>query len=121
MNVVMVTGASGFLGIHILQRLLAEGHRVRAFVRRPARLRENLALLGLDPGDPRIDVVAGDMTEAAAVREAASGSDQAVHAAATFSYRRRDAERMRRENKAGTTTVLDAAIDAGCTGIVHVS
>ena len=121
MNVVMVTGASGFLGIHIVQRLLAEGHRVCAFVRTPARLRENLALLDVDSEDSRIEVVAGDMTDAVAVREAASGSDQAIHAAATFSYRRRDAERMRRENKAGTTAVLDAAIDAGCTGIVQVS
>ena len=65
----MVTGASGFLGIPILQRLLAEGHRVRAFVRTPAKLSENLRLLGVDPEDPRIEVAAGDMTDAAAVRE----------------------------------------------------
>ena len=121
MSVVMLTGASGFLGIHILGRLLDEGHRVRALVRTPAKLRENLALLDVDPDDPRIEVVPGDMTDAAAVREAARGCDQAIHAAATYSYRRRDAERMQRENKAGTTTVLDAATEAGCTGIVHVS
>jgi len=114
-------GRTGFLGIHILQRLLAQGDRVRAFVRTPAKLRENLELLGVDAEDPRIKVATGDMTDPAAVREAANGSDQAIHAAATFSYRRRDAERMRRENKTGTATVLDAAIDAGCTGIVQVS
>lgn len=117
----MLTGASGFLGIHVVQRLLAEGHRVRAFVRSPARLRENLASLAVDPDDPHIEVAVGDMTDATAVREAASGTDQTIHAAATYSYRRRDAERMLRENKAGTTTVLDAAIEAGCAGIVHVS
>ena len=121
MNVVLLTGASGFLGIHVLQRLLDEDCRVRAFVRAPAKLRENLALLGVDPKVPRIEVVRGDMTDATAVREAAGGCDQAVHAAATFSYRRRDAQRMLHENKVGTTTVLDAAIEAGCTGIVHVS
>lgn len=121
MSVVMLTGASGFLGIHVLQRLLDQGHGVRAFVRTPARLRDNLAQVGVDADDPRISVVAGDMTDAAAAREAASGCDQAIHAAATYSYRRRDAERMLRENKLGTTSVLDAAIEAGCTGIVHVS
>ena len=42
MSVVMLTGASGFLGIHILGRLLDEGHRVRALVRTSAKLRENL-------------------------------------------------------------------------------
>lgn len=118
---VLLTGASGFLGIHVLQRLLTEGHGVRAFVRTAARLRENLALLGVDPDDRRIEVVSGDMTDAAAAKEAASGCDRAIHAAATFSYRRRDADRMLRENTAGTTAVLDAAIEAGCTGIVHVS
>jgi dihydroflavonol-4-reductase len=121
MNAVMLTGASGFLGIHVLQRLLDQGHQVRALVRTPEKLRANVALLGVDPEDPRIEVVPGDMTDAAAVAKAATGSDLAIHAAATFSYRRRDAERMVRENTLGTTTALDAAIDAGCTGIVHVS
>src|SRR5215212_9331677 len=121
MAVVMLTGASGFLGIHIVKRLLDQGHRVRAFVRTPAKLRENLAALGVERDDARIDVVAGQMTDAVAAREAVSSCDQAIHAAATFSYRRRDAERMLRENELGTTTILDAAVDAGCTGIVHVS
>lgn len=121
MTVVMVKGASGFLGLHIVQRLLEGDRRVRAFVRTPAKLRENLALVGVDPDSPNLEVASGDMTDPATVKEAANGCDQAIHAAATFSYRRRDAERMRRDNKLGTTTVLDAAIDAGCTGIVHVS
>jgi dihydroflavonol-4-reductase len=121
MNVVMVTGASGFLGIHILERLVADGHQVRAFVRRPSKLRDHLALLGVETDDPRVDVVPGDMTDPTAVRETASGCDHVIHAAATFSYRRRDAERMLSENAIGTTTVLDAAIAAGCAGIVHVS
>lgn len=117
----MVTGASGFLGLHVLRRLLDEGERVRALVRSPATLRRNLPLVGVDPDDPAVEVATGDMTDPDAVRRAVAGCDRAVHAAATFSYRRRDAERMLRENVAGTTTVLDAAIDAGCTGIVHVS
>ena len=121
MATVLLTGASGFLGIHVLQRLLETGHQVRAFVRTPAKLRANLALLGVVADAPGVEVVTGDMTDVAAVRRAVDGCDQAVHAAATFSYRRRDADRMSRENTGGTTTVLDAAIEAGCTGIVHVS
>ena len=121
MSVVMVTGASGFLGVHIVQRLLEGGHRVRAVVRTPGRLRDHLSPLGVDTDDPRLEVACGDMTNPAAMAEAASGCDRAIHAAATFSYRRRDAEKMLRENTIGTATVLDAAIKAGCTGIVHVS
>ena len=121
MNAVLLTGASGFLGIHVLQRLLEDGHRVRAFVRAPTKLREHLRLLGVDPDDRSLEIASGDMTDRAAVKEAAAGCGRAIHAAATFSYRRRDAARMLRENTVGTSTVLDAAIDAGCTGIVHVS
>lgn len=121
MNAVMLTGASGFLGVHVLQRLLDEGHRVRALVRAPTKVREHLPLLGVDPDHPSLEIASGDMTDPAAVKEAVAGCDRAIHAAATFSYRRRDAERMLRENRLGTSLVLDAAIDAGCTGIVHVS
>lgn len=121
MTAVLVTGASGFLGLHVLQRLLERGDRVRAFVRTPAKLRQHLPLVGVDPDDPSVEIAVGDMTDPAAVAEAVAGCDRVVHAAATFSYRRRDAERMLRENRTGTSTVLDAAIDAGCTGIVHVS
>lgn len=118
---VMVTGASGFVGVHVVRRLLDDGHRVRALVRTPARLRHHLAMLGVDADDAPLDVVRGDMTDADSVRGAVSGCDQAVHAAATFSYLRADAERMLRENVVGTTTVLDAAIEAGCSTVVHVS
>lgn len=121
MATVMLTGASGFLGIHVLQNLLDKGHRVRALVRTTERLRENAALVGVSTEDPRVEIVAGDMTDPASVRTALERCDKAIHAAATYSYRRRDAERMRRDNTAGTATVLDTAIAAGCTGIVHVS
>lgn len=78
-------------------------------------------MVGIDPDDSRIDVVCGDMTDPAAVRAAADGCSHAIHAAATYSYRRRDAQRMREENVTGTISVLDAAMEAGCDGIVHVS
>lgn len=121
MALVLLTGASGFLGIHLVQRLLDQGHEVRAFVRSPDRLGRHLALLGVDADDPRLQVHSGDMTDAAAARDAVRGCEYTVHAAATFSYHRRDADRIRRENVVGTTTVLDAAIGEGCAGIVHVS
>ena len=54
MTLVLLTGASGFLGSHVLQRLLEQNHQVRVFVRAPEKLRENLGLLGVpgrDVGD----------------------------------------------------------------------
>ena len=86
MTLVLLTGASGFLGSHVLQRLLEQNHQVRAFVRAPEKLRENLGLLGLDANDSRIEVATGNMTDPVAVREAASGCSHAIHAAATFYF-----------------------------------
>lgn len=112
----LLTGASGFLGVHTLVALLESGERVRAYVRTPSRLDAALSPLGLSVDDDRIEVVTGDMTDADAVKRAVTGCDYVVHAAATFSYKRRDSERMRRDNAAGTQAVLHAARDAG----VHV-
>lgn len=121
MTTVMVTGASGFLGLHIVQKLLERDQRVKAFVRTPAKLFDHLAAIGVDADHPGLEVASGDMTDPDSVKAAVIGCDQVVHAAATFSYRRRDAARMVRDNELGTTTVLDAAIDAGCSSVVHVS
>lgn len=123
MGAVLVTGASGFLGGYVVRRLLEEGQAVHALARSPDKLRSTLAPLGidLDGRGERIRVFTGDMTDEGTVRKAVDGCDHAVHAAATFSYRRGDAERMTRENTRGTVTVLDAALDAGCASVVHVS
>jgi nucleoside-diphosphate-sugar epimerase len=121
MTKVLLTGASGFLGVHTLKQLIEDGHTVRAFVRDPSRLADNLRPLGFEPEDGRIEVAPGDMTDAGAVREAVSGCDAVVHSAATFSYKRRDRERMSRENSVGTRRVLEAGAEAGAGPLVHVS
>lgn len=121
MSTVLLTGASGFLGLHTLQHLLDAGHHVRAYVRSPHRLEANLLPFGIELEDSRIEVAEGDMTSVSGVRTAAEGCDAVVHTAATFSYKRRDRERMARENSAGTRTILEAGAEAGARTLVHVS
>lgn len=121
MSTVLLTGASGFLGLHTLQQLLDAGHHVRAYVRSPQRLEANLLPFGIELEDSRIEVAQGDMTSVSGVRTAAEGCDAVVHTAATFSYKRRDRERMARENSAGTRTILEAGAEAGARALVHVS
>jgi nucleoside-diphosphate-sugar epimerase len=120
MATVMLTGASGFLGVHTTKALLDAGHEVRAMVRAPARLEEHLRPVGL-AGDDRVTAVEGDMIDEKSVRLAVEGCDAVVHAAATFSFRRKDTARMKRENAVGTRTVLGAGADAGCARLVQVS
>ena len=121
MSTVLLTGASGFLGVHTARHLLDADHDVRALVRSPEKLAQHLARLGVEPEDPRVTVLAGDMTDRTTVSEAVDGCDAVVHAAATFSFKRRDRDAIQRQNAVGTRTVLEAGVAAGCRSLVHVS
>ncbi|MBI3321341.1 MAG: NAD-dependent epimerase/dehydratase family protein, partial [Candidatus Omnitrophica bacterium] len=72
---VLVTGANGFLGSHLVRRLLHKGYTVRAFVRKLTSL----------PGDPpRLEVVIGDIRDASAVDRAVAGCERVYHLAAAY-------------------------------------
>ena len=109
----LVTGAAGFIGSHVVRALLDGGHAVRA-LHLPGEDLRNLA--GLD-----VERLAGDVTDAAAMRRAVAGCDWVFHLAAIYALWTRDPERMRRVNVEGTRTVLEAARDAGVRRVVHTS
>src|SRR5262249_27704127 len=87
----LVTGATGFLGSHLVELLRAHGHDVVPFSRSQG----------------------GDVLDAAAVRAAAEGCDGAFHCAGKVSRRPEDAEALYRLHVEGTKTVLDACAAAG--------
>lgn len=108
---VFVTGATGFLGGALALRLAREaGIRVRALARRPERA-------GLLRDVPNIDIVTGDITDAARMRELAADCDTVFHCAAAFT----DFETQYRVNAVGTLNVAHAAAAAGVRRMVHVS
>jgi dihydroflavonol-4-reductase len=104
----LVTGATGFLGGHLVAALQERGDQVRALVRTPAAAER----LG-------VEVVAGDITDVEAVRRATAGCDQVFHLAGVVSHDSRDLARMRAVNVDATRTLL-AAVDPGAR-VVHVS
>lgn len=111
----LVTGATGFIGRHLVARLLADGWRVRALVRGDPASR-NL--------DERAEPVAGDLTRPASLSGAASGVDVVLHAAcataSTFASDR-EAERLfMRINRDGTEAVAREASRASVR-LVHLS
>jgi uncharacterized protein YbjT (DUF2867 family) len=73
----LVTGATGFLGSHIAERLVARGDEVRALVR-PASDTALLQKLG-------VELATGDVTDPGSLHPAMSGVDVVYHAAAMVS------------------------------------
>lgn len=109
---VLVTGAGGFLGSHVVRALRARGHDVRAMVR-PGRPRAHL--------EEFAEVVEGDLTEEARLRTISRDCGGLVHCGARMGYwSRRNAE-QRAVNVEGTSKLLRAAHANGTARIVHVS
>ena len=107
---VLVTGASGLVGSHVVEALAARGEPVRALVRPASRA----AVLRLGA-----EVVAGDVTDPAAWQVAARGVRAVVHAAAIV-QRRASWDQYVAVNVAGTRLAVDAARAAGAR-LIHIS
>jgi farnesol dehydrogenase len=105
---VLVTGATGFLGRRLVAEL-APRHELRVLAR-PGRR-------GFPDG---VEVVEGDVTDAAGVRRAAAGCEAVVHAAALVKILAPAAE-FDRVNVGGLENVLAAAAAAGAARVVYVS
>jgi len=103
-----VTGAAGFIGSHLVESLLADGHQVAGLDDLSTGRRENLAAVARHP---RFTLVQGSITDARLVDELTAGADHVYHLAAAvgaFVIRDRTLESLR-TNIHGTETVVDAA------------
>jgi nucleoside-diphosphate-sugar epimerase len=105
------------VGSHSVRALRAAGHDVRLLVREPAKARRVFDPHGLGLGD----LVAGDMTDEAAVGAALAGCDGVVHAAALVDLHRRAAARVLETNIRGVRLVVGGAARRGLPAIVYVS
>jgi acetylornithine/succinyldiaminopimelate/putrescine aminotransferase/nucleoside-diphosphate-sugar epimerase len=108
----LVTGGSGFIGGHIVERLVQEGYQVRCLVRASS----DTALLD----SLGVELAVGDLTDAASLRSAAEGCRFVVHCGALVSDWATTSELVQ-INVQGTRNVLEAAVRAGVDRFVHVS
>jgi len=115
---IMVTGASGFVGSHAVAALLAAGHRPRVLVRDPGKATKVLGTLGI-PADS-VEFVPGDMLDEAAVEEALTGCDAAIHAAAAIGVTG-PAGDLVDINVTGTRNVVGGAAARGLDPIIYIS
>ncbi|MGA2520348.1 MAG: NAD-dependent epimerase/dehydratase family protein, partial [Acidimicrobiales bacterium] len=110
---VLVTGATGLAGANVCRLLVERGDTVRALARSSADVAPLVAL--------GVEVVAGDITDAADVRRAATGADSAVHCAALLGGASQHLPDFEAVNVGGTSHVLDAAEALGMRRVVAVS
>jgi len=110
---VLVTGASGFIGHHLIRHLLARGDRVRAAAGPDTPPDRRSRLEGLD-------VRAGDIREPGFCREACEDMDAVVHCAAVVGITDRE-QTIRSVNVDGTLRIVEAAAAAGASRVIHLS
>ena len=123
MNKILVTGADGFIGSHLVESLVAAGHEVRAFC-----LYNSIGSWGWLDSLPEsikanFEVVLGDIRDPLCVRQAMQGCDQVFHLAALLAipYSYVAPSSYIDTNIHGTLNVVQAARDLGVRRVVHTS
>jgi nucleoside-diphosphate-sugar epimerase len=110
-----VTGGTGFIGQHLVRKLRERGDEVVALVRSPSKAGP-LRDLGAQ-------IVEGDLSDEAAIREGVTGAEGVFHVGATYKVGIPKTEHaaMYDANVKGTERVIDNAVEAGAQRIIYVS
>jgi dTDP-glucose 4,6-dehydratase len=113
---VLVTGAAGFIGSHLTEELVRNGHRVRALVRYNGR--DDRGHLDDLPADiqAEIEVHRGDLKDSEAVRHAVAGQAWVLHLGALIAipYSYQNPHDVVQTNVMGTSHILDACRSSTC-------
>lgn len=109
---ILVTGATGFLGHNLIPTLVKHGHTVRVLARETSDV-GFLKSLG-------VDTACGDVCDTSSIASAANGCRAIIHGAGKFRFWGKD-EDFYQVNVCGTQNVLEAACRAGVQRFVHIS
>ncbi|MEQ7920627.1 NAD-dependent epimerase/dehydratase family protein [Xanthomonas sp. WHRI 1810A] len=115
---VLITGGAGFIGSHLVDALLAKGYAVRILDDLSTGKRSNLPL-----DNPRVELIEGDVADAANVARAAMGCQAVVHLAAVASVQASvdDPVKTHQSNFIGTLNVCEAMRQAGIKRVIFAS
>jgi len=120
MAIDLVTGGAGFIGSHLVDRLIAQGRLVRVFDSFVVGRRANLSQ---HSDNPRLEIVEGDVADKAAVAAATRGVDRIFHLAARADIvpSIQEPEAYFRSNVDGTFAVLEAARRYGVKRLIYAA
>lgn len=112
---ILVTGATGFVGSYIVKQLIDAGEKVRAIKR------SNSSLDLLAGYADKIEWVEGDVLDVVSLEIAVKGVKRVYHSAAMISFLSSDVPMMYKINIEGTANVVNACLEAGVEKLLHVS
>lgn len=110
---ILVTGASGFLGSYIVESLLEKGQEVRVIIRNPNA--HSFSWLKM------VEVVQGDISDILAVEKAIEGMEYVIHCAAAVSFWKKRRKELMETNVKGTANIVDACLEAEVHKLIHIS
>ena len=120
---VLVTGAGGFIGSHLVESLISQGVNVRAFVRYNSR--SDIGFLSNLPKKQlsSIEIQSGDLRDEDAIRKAVKGCDLVFHLGALISipYSYEHPAEVSEVNFIGTLNILQACLDNQVDRLIHTS
>jgi len=110
---IFITGGTGFIGKHLVQRLARTQHTMVCLARRTSRIQ--------DLRDLGAQIVFGDVTDRKSLIDGMQGCDWVLNLANIYSWWEPDRDIYRRVNIEGTRNVMECALEEGVSKVVHVS
>jgi nucleoside-diphosphate-sugar epimerase len=122
----MITGATGFLGMHVLYDLVSKGYRVKALFRDQDKIASVKKVFRYYRNDvsaiwDQIDWIQGDLLDFYNLMECLNGVTAVYHTAGKVSFSRRDKGNLFRVNIQGTANLVDACLELDIEKFCHVS
>ena len=122
---VLITGASGMLGAHLMRSLLLQNVKVRAFVRNESSKQKALKILSRytkpSLNTSLIEWSFGNITDFSEVLAAVTTTEYVFHCAGFVSFNKRDTKELYDVNVVGTANIVNAALECNITKLCHVS
>ncbi|OGC80209.1 MAG: hypothetical protein A2W07_08295 [candidate division Zixibacteria bacterium RBG_16_43_9] len=110
---IFITGATGFIGTHLVRRLAQTEHKLYCLVRKTSNI-HYLKELG-------VTLITGDVTDRDSLLQGMKSCDWVVNLANIYSFWEPDNRVFRRVNVEGTRNVLESALETGVSKVLHIS
>ena len=110
---IFITGATGFIGTHLVKRLVQTKHELYCLVRKTSNISEL--------NKPGVTLITGDVTDKHSLSKGMKGCDWVVNLANIYSYWEPDRRVYKDVNVEGTRKVMECALETGVSKVVHIS